>query len=199
MRMNHNLWAHPLVDLANRWLFGRRMFHAWEPIFGLSAEENERAIEVGYRELRKFETSIRHRAREVIDQLEAQNKLGIVMLGRPYHHDPGINHEIPEQFQKLGYPIFSQSTLPLDEDLLDRLFGEEVRARHHPTSAGHLGCVEDRLLGQFQPRDLGRQVHRPPSEPGGSGDVQLQVRPRRTNLQCNRADCGTIGHSLLLL
>jgi predicted nucleotide-binding protein (sugar kinase/HSP70/actin superfamily) len=71
---------------------------------------------------------IRRRAREVLDQLEAQHKLGIVMLGRPYHHDPGINHEIMEQFQKLGYSIFSQSTLPLDEDLLDRLFGEEVRA-----------------------------------------------------------------------
>jgi predicted nucleotide-binding protein (sugar kinase/HSP70/actin superfamily) len=33
-----------------------------------------------------------------------------------------------EEFQKLGYPVFSQSTLPLDEDLLERLFGEEVRA-----------------------------------------------------------------------
>ncbi len=50
------------------------------------------------------------------------------MLGRVYHHDPGLNHEIMDEFQKLGYPIFSQSTLPLDEDLLDRLFGEEVRA-----------------------------------------------------------------------
>jgi predicted nucleotide-binding protein (sugar kinase/HSP70/actin superfamily) len=50
------------------------------------------------------------------------------MLGRPYHHDPGINHEIMEQFQKLGYSIFSQNTLPLDDDLIDRLFGEEVRA-----------------------------------------------------------------------
>lgn len=39
-----------------------------------------------------------------------------------------INHEILDEFQKLGYPIFSQSTLPLDEDLLERLFGEEVRA-----------------------------------------------------------------------
>ena len=35
------------------------------------------------------------------------------MLGRPYHHDPGLNHEIMDEFQKLGYPIFSQSTLPL--------------------------------------------------------------------------------------
>jgi predicted nucleotide-binding protein (sugar kinase/HSP70/actin superfamily) len=45
-----------------------------------------------------------------------------------YHHDPGLNHEILDEFQKLGYPIFSQSTLPYDEDLLERLFGDEVRA-----------------------------------------------------------------------
>jgi len=121
-------YVNPLVNLSERKLFARQMFHAWAPILGLSEEENERAIEIGYRELGGFESSIRRRAREVLDQLESEEKLGIVMLGRPYHHDPGINHEIMEQFQKLGYSIFSQSTLPLDEDLLQRLFGDEVRA-----------------------------------------------------------------------
>jgi activator of 2-hydroxyglutaryl-CoA dehydratase/predicted nucleotide-binding protein (sugar kinase/HSP70/actin superfamily) len=127
-------YVHPLVNLSERKLFARQMFHAWTPILGLTEEENQRAVETGYRELGKFESSIRRRAREVLDQLESQHKLGIVMLGRPYHHDPGINHEIMEQFQTLGYSIFSQSTLPLDEDLLERLFGEEVRARvtSHP-------------------------------------------------------------------
>ena len=71
---------------------------------------------------------MRKRAREVLDTLERENRLGIVMLGRVYHHDPGLNHEIMEEFQKLGYPVFSQSMLPMDEDLLDRLFGEEVRS-----------------------------------------------------------------------
>jgi len=121
-------YVHPLVNLTDHKLFARQMFQAWAPILGLSEEENLAAIEIGYRELGKFESSIRRRARKVLDQLEAEQKLGIVMLGRPYHHDPGINHEILEQFQKLGYSIFSQSTLPLDEDLLERLFGEEVRA-----------------------------------------------------------------------
>ncbi|MGB9236205.1 MAG: BadF/BadG/BcrA/BcrD ATPase family protein [Terriglobales bacterium] len=121
-------YVHPLVDLSNRKLLARQMFQAWAPILGLSQEENERAIEIGYRELGKFESSIRRRARKVLDRLEEERRLAIVMLGRPYHHDPGINHEIAEQFQKLGYPIFSQSTLPLDEDLLERLFGEAVRA-----------------------------------------------------------------------
>jgi predicted nucleotide-binding protein (sugar kinase/HSP70/actin superfamily) len=46
-----------------------------------------------------------------------------------------LNHEILDEFQKLGYPVFSQSTLPLDADLLERLFGEEV----------HAGVIRDAL------------------------------------------------------
>ena len=78
--------------------------------------------------MHECEADIRRQARETLDQLECEDRIGIVMLGRVYHHDPGLNHEIMEEFQKLGYPVFSQSTLPLDEALLDRLFGEEVRA-----------------------------------------------------------------------
>src|SRR6202021_834624 len=74
------------------------------------------------------ETGMRDKARDVLDELECEDRIGIVMLGRPYHHDPGLNHEILDEFQKLGYPLFPQSTLPIDEDILDRLFGEEVRA-----------------------------------------------------------------------
>jgi predicted nucleotide-binding protein (sugar kinase/HSP70/actin superfamily) len=59
--------------------------------------------------------------------LEKEGGVGIVLLGRPYHHDPGINQGIPEELQKRGYPVLSQSTLPLDADILERLFGEEVR------------------------------------------------------------------------
>jgi predicted nucleotide-binding protein (sugar kinase/HSP70/actin superfamily) len=97
-------------------------------VLGLSQEENDRAVESGFAALQEYENSIRRRAREVMDQLEREDRIGIVMLGRPYHHDPGLNHEILDEFQKLGYPIFSQNTLPLDEDLLERLFGDEVRA-----------------------------------------------------------------------
>jgi len=104
------------------------MYEAFNRFLGLSPEENERAVEQGFASLEEYETSIRRRARDVMDQLEREDRIGIVMLGRPYHHDPGLNHEIMEEFQKLGYPIFSQNTLPMDADLLDRLFGEEVRA-----------------------------------------------------------------------
>ena len=51
---------------------------------------------------------------------------------QPYHNDPGVNHEIFEEFQKLGYPIFTQDTLPIDDDIVWRLFGEEVQAGDIP-------------------------------------------------------------------
>ncbi|PYX81733.1 MAG: CoA activase [Acidobacteria bacterium] len=118
----------PVLNFADRKLFAHQMLQGWQPILGLSEEENDRAIEAGFEALKEYETNIRRRARQVLDQLEREDRIGIVMLGRPYHHDPGLNHEIMDEFQKLGYPIFSQNTLPLDEDLLQRLFGEEVRA-----------------------------------------------------------------------
>ena len=118
----------PLLNLDDRRYFRRQMFAAWGPLFGLEEEENDRAIEAGFAAQAAYDTFIRRRAREALDALERDGRLGVVLLGRPYHHDPGLNHGIAEELQKLGYAVFSQSTLPLDEDLLDRLFGDEVRA-----------------------------------------------------------------------
>jgi activator of 2-hydroxyglutaryl-CoA dehydratase/predicted nucleotide-binding protein (sugar kinase/HSP70/actin superfamily) len=125
----HNIrYLHPLVNLSARELFTRQMLRCWQPVLGLSEEENERAVEEGYKAWHAYENSMRKRARDVLDMLERENRIGLVMLARPYHHDPGLNHGILDEFQKRGYSVFSQNTLPLDEDLLERLFGNEVRA-----------------------------------------------------------------------
>ncbi len=118
----------PILNIDDKKLFAWQMFQTWGPILGLSEDENQRAIEAGFKGFEDCDLSLRNRSREVLDTLERENRLGIVMLGRVYHHDPGLNHEIMEEFQKLGYPVFSQNELPMDEDLLDRLFGEDVRS-----------------------------------------------------------------------
>ena len=139
----------PLVDFSDRKLLTQQLFQALAPVLGLSAEEHARAVDVGFRELAAYESDIRTRARVVIDQLERENRVGIVVLARPYHHDPGLNHEILEEFQKLGYPVFSQSTLPLDQDLLERLFGDEA-CRRGLACPGDPGRLEEQLLGEHQ-------------------------------------------------
>jgi activator of 2-hydroxyglutaryl-CoA dehydratase/predicted nucleotide-binding protein (sugar kinase/HSP70/actin superfamily) len=118
----------PLVNLSDRKLFTRQMFAAWEPVLGLADAEHERAIAAGFDALDAYEHDLGRHGRAVIDRLERERRIGIVVLGRPYHHDPGLNHGILEELQKRGYPILSQSTLPLDEDLLEQLFGDEIRA-----------------------------------------------------------------------
>jgi activator of 2-hydroxyglutaryl-CoA dehydratase/predicted nucleotide-binding protein (sugar kinase/HSP70/actin superfamily) len=117
------------VKLAESQLFARQMYEQFKDILGLSEEENARAVEEGYKALDYYNNVIlRGTAREVLNQLVAEQRLGIVLLARPYHHDPGINHEILEEFQKQGYPIFAQDSLPIDTDILEQLFGDEVRA-----------------------------------------------------------------------
>ena len=125
---NGIVYIDPILNLQDQRICADQMMKAWGPILGLSREENDRALDAGFKALLDCEAEIRRQARETLDQLEREDRIGIVMLGRVYHHDPGLNHEIMEEFQKLGYPVFSQSTLPLDEDMLDRLFGDEVRA-----------------------------------------------------------------------
>jgi predicted CoA-substrate-specific enzyme activase len=124
---NGVVYMDPLLDLSKPDLLARQMYEEWKPALWLSREENRRAAQAGYDALNRYEADIRRKSREIIDRLEREGGVGVVLLGRPYHHDPAINLGIPEELQKRGYPVFSQATLPLDQDLLERLFGEEVR------------------------------------------------------------------------
>src|SRR6202023_600691 len=58
----------PVLNFADRKLFAYQMLQAWQPVLGLSPEENERAVESGFAALKDYETSIRKRAPQVLDQ-----------------------------------------------------------------------------------------------------------------------------------
>lgn len=135
---NGVVFLNPLLDLSKPDLLARQLFETWKQPLELARTENSRAVQAGYDALDHYEADIRRKSREIIDRLEKEGGVGVVLLGRPYHHDAGINLGIPQELQKRGYPVFSQATLPLDEDLLDRLFGDEVREGviAHPLDIG---------------------------------------------------------------
>ena len=121
------LYLDPIVNMSQPGLIARQMFETFEKLLGLSYEENLRAIAEAYKALDVFNNvTLRGTGREVLDQLIREDKIGIVLLARPYHADPGINHEILEEFQKLGYPVFAQDSLPIDDDIIWQLFAEDV-------------------------------------------------------------------------
>ncbi len=121
-------YVQPLLDLSDRKRFARQMFAAWRERLRLTPAENERACEWGFAHYQAFRAEMEWRAGRVLERLEREQRIGLVLLGRPYHHDPGLNHAIPEDLQKLGYPILSQNALPRDPAMLERLFGHEIAA-----------------------------------------------------------------------
>ncbi len=108
-------------------LLVRQTFLEFGDRFGLSEAENARACRAAWEYFERFWGGLRDRARELLERLEANDEIGVVLLSRPYHNDPGICHEIPAEFQKIGIPVFTMDVLPRDPDILERLFGEEVR------------------------------------------------------------------------
>jgi predicted nucleotide-binding protein (sugar kinase/HSP70/actin superfamily) len=123
------------VNISKPELLERQMWEQFSEVLGLSPEENKKAVEQGYKALDTFNNVVlRGAGREVLEKLEREDGIGIVLLGRPYHNDPGCNHEILEEFQKLGYPVFTTDALPIDDDIIWRLFGEEVASGeiNHP-------------------------------------------------------------------
>ena len=123
-------YLNPVLNLSDRDLFKYQMFECWKKLLHLDWEENAAAIDAAFASYSSFESEFRHQARLTLDELERDGQIGLVMLGRPYHHDPGLNQGILDELHRLGYPIFTQSLLPLDADLLDRLFGPDIKAGH---------------------------------------------------------------------
>ncbi len=124
---NGIIFLDTFLNIGDPSMLRKQMYDQFKDILGLSLEENTRAVEVGLTALENFyEEKLRRPAREVLKQLERENRIGIVMLGRPYHNDPGINHGILDEFQKMEYPVFSQDSLPIDAQTVLPLFREEI-------------------------------------------------------------------------
>ncbi len=118
-------YVDPAVTFTEPNLLKRVMFETWGPRLGITEDESDFACDEAWKALDDFDAHMQARGREILAELERENRVGIVLLGRPYHNDPGLNHGIPEEFQVRGYPILSIRSLPRDPATLTRLFGDE--------------------------------------------------------------------------
>jgi len=122
-------YASPFVSMAEPDVVPKQMHDCLKDVFDLSFEETQRAVEAGYRELRAFNNRMRDASRDILTWCAREGKPCVLVLGRPYHMDPGIGHEIESDLQAHGYPIVWLQYLPVDDDLLGWIFGEEVQAK----------------------------------------------------------------------
>jgi len=102
----------------------RQLYETWAPRLGITEDENDWAVDQGYKALEAFNQKMESYGKGIIEQVEEENRIAILMIGRPYHNDPGLNHNILGEFQILGYPILSMRSIPKDKGWLKRYFGE---------------------------------------------------------------------------
>lgn len=118
----------PFVSLEDPRLVTKQLYESLRGVLDLDMEETKRAVDVGYTNLNEFNQKMRTKSREILVWCARENKPCILVLARPYHMDSGIGHEIEVDLQAYGYPILWIHHLPLDEDLMQWLFGQEIDA-----------------------------------------------------------------------
>jgi len=107
-------------------LLKKQMFESWRDKLDITVDENDFAVAQGWKALDYFTRDLEQKGQLIIEQLEREGRMGILMLGRPYHSDPGINHEITEEFQALGYPILSIRSIPKNRAWLEKFFRSDL-------------------------------------------------------------------------
>jgi predicted nucleotide-binding protein (sugar kinase/HSP70/actin superfamily) len=121
-------YAAPFVSLGDREMVAGQLHAGLADVFQLTPEETARGVAAGFEALDDFTDRARRRSREILAWCAANDKPCILVLGRPYHMDPGIGHDIEGELQAHGYPILWLQYLPADDDLLGWLFEPDLRA-----------------------------------------------------------------------
>ncbi len=121
-------YVSPFVSLGEPEKVPKQLHLALKDVLDLGEEETARAVEAGYRALEAFTQKMRQKSREILTWCARHDRPCILVLARPYHMDPGIGHEIEAELQAHGFPILWMQYLPIDDDLMQWLFGEEIRA-----------------------------------------------------------------------
>jgi len=120
-------YASPFVSLGDRDAAADQLYESLKDVLDLDYDEALRAAAAGYRALDAFTAKARGHSRDILAWCAREDKPCILVLGRPYHMDTGIGHEIESELQAHGYPVLWLQYLPVDDDLLNWLFEEDLR------------------------------------------------------------------------
>ena len=128
---------------------------------GVTADEISRAVDKAAAEMEHFRQDIKAFGDEVLKRIDQTGEHAILLVGRPYHVDPEINHGIAEMIQSYNLPILSEDCvyhIPVDAPKISvvnqwsyhaRLYHAAQFAAEHPNitliQLSSFGCGLDAL------------------------------------------------------
>ena len=101
----------------------------------ITAKELKEAMDAGYKELEQYREDVRQKGAEILRIAKEKNLPVILLVGRPYHLDPEINHGIPEMIQSYNLAIVSEDSVyhmdtPKDELSIVNQWSYHARLYH---------------------------------------------------------------------
>jgi predicted nucleotide-binding protein (sugar kinase/HSP70/actin superfamily) len=121
-------YVDPAMTFTEPTLLKRQLFECFGPELEVTEDESDFAVDQAWKALAKVDEDLQQKGRAILEQVEQENRVAVLLLSRPYHSDPGLNHGVLEEFQVLGYPIISMRSIPKDPKWLHRFFESDIKA-----------------------------------------------------------------------
>ena len=77
----------------------------------ISKNEIFSAVDKAEIELESYRRDVRNFGKKILERIKKSGENAILLVGRPYHVDPEINHGISEMIQSYGLPIISEDSI----------------------------------------------------------------------------------------
>ncbi|BDU51710.1 acyl-CoA dehydratase activase [Haliovirga abyssi] len=115
--------------------------------FGLKKDVVENAILEGDIAQNIFKNKMLEEGKKVLEQLEKENRFGVVIASRPYHSDELINHNISSFFVNLNIPVLTLDSLPgLNDVDLSKVRPDTVNPFHTRLFTGAIYTAKNKNL-----------------------------------------------------
>jgi predicted nucleotide-binding protein (sugar kinase/HSP70/actin superfamily) len=121
-------YVDPALTFTEPTLLKRQLFDCFGPALGVTEDESDFAVDQAWKAFHKIDEDLQAKGKAILEQVEEDNRVAVLLLSRPYHSDPGLNHGVLEEFQVLGYPIISMRSIPKDPKWLHRFFEADIKA-----------------------------------------------------------------------
>jgi predicted CoA-substrate-specific enzyme activase len=103
-------FINPFLSLDNPKTLAKQIVKAFA-YAGITIKESNAAVVKGFDEYARFKEDILRKGDETIEWVKKNNRIGIVLAGRPYHLDYEVNHGIPEMISTLGFAVLTEDSV----------------------------------------------------------------------------------------
>lgn len=103
----------PVLELPDKKQLSEALFEALRAVLpGLQRAEHDAALKQGLAGQRAWDEQLERLGAKVLAAAKRDRRCAVVMIGRPYHADPGLHHELSSELASQGRSVLTLRALP---------------------------------------------------------------------------------------